>query len=54
MSDKQLIWVGAFVGSTVGGFVPRLWHASMLSISGIVCSAIGGLAGIWVAWKATR
>ncbi len=54
MSDKQLIWLGAFVGSTAGGFLPLLWHASLLSVSGIICSAIGGLLGIWLAWKMTR
>ena len=46
MSDKQLIWLGAFVGSTAGGFLPLLWHASLLSISRIICSAIGGLLSI--------
>jgi hypothetical protein len=51
MGDKRLIWMGAFVGSTVGGFLPSLWHASFLSFSGLACSTIGGLVGIWAGWK---
>jgi hypothetical protein len=51
MNDKKLIWWGMFVGSTLGGFVPSLWHASMLSLWGFVFSAIGGIVGIWVGWR---
>jgi hypothetical protein len=54
MSPKQLIWGGAIVGSTLGGCVPGLWHASMFSMWGLVFSTVGGLLGIWAAWKLTR
>jgi predicted MFS family arabinose efflux permease len=36
------------VGSTIGGFVPDLWHAGMLSLSGVVFGLAGGIAGLWV------
>ena len=42
---------GAIVGSTVGGFIPSLWHASMFSVWGVILSTIGGVVGIWAAWK---
>ena len=48
---RRRIWFGAIVGSTVGGLLPGLWHASMLSMWGLVLSTVGGLVGIWVAWK---
>ncbi len=51
MSSRRLIWVGALVGGAVGGFLPGLWHASPLSMSGLLFSTIGGLAGIWAGWK---
>lgn len=51
---KKAIWLGMFVGSTIGGFVPALWHAGMFSLWSIVLSTVGGIAGIWVAWKMTR
>ncbi len=54
MSDKKLIWIGAVVGSTLGGFVPGLWHASMFSMWGLLFSTIGGLVGIWAGWRIAR
>lgn len=49
--DKKLIWFGLFIGSTIGSFVPALWGAGALSFSGIIFSAIGGIAGIWLGFK---
>jgi hypothetical protein len=52
--SKKAIWLGMFVGSTIGGSVPLLWHASMFSVSSVFLSAVGALAGIWGAYKLTR
>ncbi len=52
--NKKLIWIGMIVGSTIGGCVPTLWHAGMFSMSGIVLSTVGGIAGIWVAYRLAR
>jgi hypothetical protein len=41
------------VGSTAGGFVPDLWHAGMLSLSGVVFGLVGGIAGLWVGVRLT-
>jgi len=49
--SRPLIWIGLFVGSTVGGFIPDLWGAGMFSISGIIFSGLGGLAGIYLGFK---
>lgn len=51
MERKQLVWLGIFVGSTIGGFVPALWGASMFSMSGIIFSGIGAFVGIYLGWK---
>ena len=51
MNSRPLIWIGMFIGSTVGGFVPMLWGDSMLSISSIIFSTIGGVAGIILGFK---
>jgi ABC-type antimicrobial peptide transport system permease subunit len=48
---KTLVFIGLTVGSTVGGYVPSLWHASYFSFSGILFSVIGGIAGIIAAFK---
>jgi len=52
--SKKSIWVGMFVGSTAGGCLPMLWHASLFSISAMVLSTIGGIAGIWAAYRLGR
>ena len=52
--SKKAIWLGVFVGSTIGSFVPLLWHGSLLSVSSVFLGALGGLAGIWGAYKLTR
>lgn len=51
MESRALIWIGLFVGSTIGGFIPALWGDSFLSFSSILLSALGGIAGIYVGFK---
>jgi len=54
VSSKSLIWIGAIIGSTIGGLVPGLWHASLFSLWGILLSTGGGAVGIWAGWKIGR
>ena len=51
---KVFIWVGLFVGSTIGGFIPSLWGDSFFSLSSVMLSAVGGIAGIYAGFKAGR
>lgn len=51
MSRKQIIWIGVFIGSTLGGFIPSLWGASMFSLSSVLFTFLGGLAGIYIGFK---
>lgn len=48
MSQKTLVWLGVAIGSTVGGLVPSIFGAGWLSAWGMIGSAVGGLAGIWL------
>lgn len=52
--SKKSVWFGMFVGSTIGGLVPMLWHASLFSISAILLSTLGGVAGVWAAYRIGR
>jgi hypothetical protein len=45
------IWFGVLIGSTVGGFIPDLWGAGLLSYSSVALSAIGGFVGLWLVYK---
>ena len=48
---RGMIMIAVLVGSTVGGFVPSLWGAGVLSVAGVVFSVLGGVAGVWVGAK---
>lgn len=52
--DTKLIWLGMFVGSTIGSLVPMLWGSGMLSFSSICLSAVGGILGIWLGYRIGR
>jgi uncharacterized membrane protein YeaQ/YmgE (transglycosylase-associated protein family) len=49
--SKTSIWIGVFLGSTVGGMIPELWGNGMFSFSSVIGSAVGALVGIWAAVK---
>ncbi len=52
--QSKIIWLGVFVGSTIGGFIPDLWGASFLSFSSILFSGIGGLLGVWGGYQLSQ
>jgi len=43
--------MGGFVGSFVGSLIPSLWGAGQLSISSLVFFVIGGIVGVWLAYR---
>ena len=51
MDTKKLCYIGLFVGSTIGGYVPVLWGGEILSLAGVLCTLLGGLLGIWAGYK---
>ena len=51
MPRSKLIWLGLFVGSTVGGLAPSLWGDDMLSFSSLLLSGVGGFVGIWLGYR---
>lgn len=51
MNTKSVIWIGLFVGSAIGGWIPSIWDAGFLSFSSIIGSTIGGIAGIYAGFK---
>ncbi len=52
--QKRLITFGMIIGSIVGGYVPVLFGASMVSFIGILLSVIGGIAGILAGYKLSK
>lgn len=45
--SRKLIWLGLFVGSSAGGYLPSLFGAGLFSGWGILGSVVGGVAGIF-------
>lgn len=52
--SNSLVWIGLTIGSAVGSYLPSLWGEGMFSISSIIFSTIGGLAGIWLGYKISQ
>jgi hypothetical protein len=48
---KWLIYGSVLVFSTIGAYIPSIWHAGMFSIWGIVSTIVGTAIGIWAAIK---
>ena len=48
---RSLVWLGLFVGSTLGGMVPALWGGDTFSMAGVVLSTVGGALGIWAGYR---
>ncbi|NCO23212.1 hypothetical protein GW896_00940 [Candidatus Kuenenbacteria bacterium] len=54
MNSKPLIWIGMFVGSLIGSYVPAIWGAGFFSFSSIIFGAIGGAFGILIGFKLSQ
>jgi hypothetical protein len=50
MSKKKFIMIGMIIGSIAGGYAPIPFGADSIAAS-LIGSAIGGLLGIWGAYK---
>ena len=49
-----MVWIGMFLGSTVGGYVPSLWGADVFSASSILFPAIGAILGTWAGFRLSQ
>jgi hypothetical protein len=51
---RSAIWIGVFIGSTIGGLIPGLWGDGMFSYSGVLLSGGGAFVGLWLGSRASR
>lgn len=49
--SKSVIYIGATVGGTVGSLVGGMIDHSAFGLWGIMLGGIGGIAGIYLAYK---
>ena len=48
---RKFIWLGFFVGSTIGNMLPAIWGGSVMSIAGFLFAIFGGIAGMWAGYR---
>ena len=51
MPAKFLVFVGMTVGSVIGGYIPTLCGAGLLSYSSVLFSGLGAILGVWIGYK---
>jgi ABC-type antimicrobial peptide transport system permease subunit len=49
--SKSLVYLCIAVFGFIGGYIPVLFGDSGFSLVSIITSGIGGLFGVWVAYK---
>ena len=49
--NKKVLWMCMAVGSTIGGYLPTLVGYSSLGAVSLLCSAVGGVAGVFAALR---
>ncbi len=49
--NKSVIWIGATIGGTIGSVIGSMVDHSPLGLWGIMLGGVGGIAGIWAAYK---
>lgn len=54
MELKTATMWGVTIGGVLGGMVPSLWGADAFSLSSVLCSALGGILGIYLGYKYVR
>jgi len=52
--SKALLYGSVLIFSTIGSYIPVLWHAGFFSLSSIIGGIIGTVFGIWAAIKANN
>lgn len=52
--NKMIMYLLVAIGGTIGAYLPSLFGVDGFSIWAIIGSTIGGLAGIYVAYKISQ
>jgi dipeptide/tripeptide permease len=48
MQSRSFIWIGVFIGSTIGSLIPGLWGDGVFSYSSVLLRGVGALVGLWI------
>jgi hypothetical protein len=48
---KSLIYLGIFVGGTIGSYIPTFFGQDMFSAASLIGTVVGSFAGLWAGYK---
>lgn len=51
MNRKHAFVTGTVIGSFIGSLIPLLWGASMFSFASVTFTALGGIGGLYLAYR---
>jgi hypothetical protein len=51
--DRRIVWLFVIVGSTIGGLAQEAWGGSAFGVASLVLGCLGGVAGVWLAFRLT-
>jgi len=51
--DRRVVWLFVLVGSTLGGLAPEVWGGSAFGLASLTLASLGGVGGVWVAFRLT-
>lgn len=51
MQSRSFIWIGVFIGSTIGSLIPRLWGDGVFSYPSVLFGGADALVGLWIGFK---
>ena len=51
--DRRVVWLFVVVGSTLGGLAPEAWGGSAFGLASLALGSLGGMAGVWAAFRLT-
>jgi len=51
MQSRAFIWMGVFIGSTIGSLIPGLWGDGAFSYSSVLLGGAGAFVGLWIGFK---
>jgi hypothetical protein len=46
--ERRVIGFSAFLGGTIGSFVPVIWGGSEMGLASLLTAVIGGVAGVFI------
>jgi hypothetical protein len=51
VESKKIYYLAVVIGSLVGAYLPAIVGVSLLSVTDVICSAIGAFVAVYITYK---